>query len=192
MSNLNNLIIIITLFVLGICIFMYIENVRNDLVYVKSKVDNKEYLVQRFEDSDKAADLIAEVKQVLMKLIELSEKNHPDNEAVKRMKKKFNPNVIVEVGKKSKYTSYSVNKGEKLVLCLRSRDGENKLIDKNTLLFVAIHELAHIMTLSIGHTDEFWNNFKFLLKEAVKSGLYKKVDYSEKPKEYCGISVNSI
>ena len=33
--------------------------------------------------------------------------------------------------------------------------------------FVALHELSHVMTVSVGHTQEFWENFKFLLKEAV-------------------------
>ena len=40
-------------------------------------------------------------------------------------------------------------------------EDENKLIDENTLMFVALHELAHIATESIGHTKEFWANFKF-------------------------------
>ena len=69
------------------------------------------------------------------------------------MNRKYNPNNFSETGKDSKYTSYSVNKGEKIVLCLRSRDGKDRLIDENTLTFVSIHELAHIMTKSVGHTE---------------------------------------
>jgi hypothetical protein len=57
-------------------------------------------------------------------------------------------------------------------------------------MFVTIHELAHIMTLSIGHTKEFWSNFKFLLKASVKVGIYDNVDYSKTPQPYCGIEVN--
>ena len=63
------------------------------------------------------------------------------------------------------------------------------MIDENTLTFVAIHELAHVMSKSIGHKTEFWENFKFLLKDAVKMGLYKAVDYKKKPKEYCGMTI---
>ena len=58
----------------------------------------------------------------------------------------------------------------------------DKLIDENTLAFVAIHELGHVMTESVGHTKEFWQNFKFLLKDAVKLGIYKPVDYKKNPK----------
>ena len=63
------------------------------------------------------------------------------------------------------------------------------MIDENTLTFVAIHELGHVMTESIGHKKEFWENFKFLLKNAVTMGLYKPVDYKKKPKDYCGMTI---
>ena len=29
-----------------------------------------------------------------------------------------------------------------MVLCLRSRDGKNKLVEENVLMFVALHELG--------------------------------------------------
>ena len=65
----------------------------------------------------------------------------------------------------------------------------SELIDENTLTFVALHELSHIATKSIGHTTEFWENFKFILKEAVKLGHYEPINYKEKPKEYCGMNI---
>ena len=40
-------------------------------------------------------------------------------------------------------------------------------------MFVTIHELAHVMTKSIGHKTEFWDNFKFLLQEAKDSGIHE-------------------
>ena len=64
-----------------------------------------------------------------------------------------------------------------------------KLIDLNTLTFVAIHELSHIASKSIGHNEEFWNNFKFLLEEAEIIGVYKPEDYKEDPKNYCGMKI---
>ena len=64
-------------------------------------------------------------------------------------------------------------------------------IDMNTIIFVSIHELAHIMSVSTGHTKEFWDNMKYLLKEASKVGIYQIVDYSSDPIEYCGMIINS-
>ena len=62
-------------------------------------------------------------------------------------------------------------------------------MEANTLMFVALHEIAHVMTKSIGHTDEFWNNFRFLLKEAIKINVYKRQDFRRHPVKYCGTEI---
>ena len=59
----------------------------------------------------------------------------------------------------------------------------------NTLTFVAIHELSHVMTKSIGHKQEFWENFKFLLENAKEINVYNPVDYKKSPQEYCGMQI---
>ena len=69
------------------------------------------------------------------------------------------------------------------------KENEGKLIDINTLTFVAIHELAHIMTKSEGHKQIFWQNFKFLLEEAKAAKIYKPVDYKNNPQPYCGMNI---
>jgi hypothetical protein len=84
-----------------------------------------------------------------------------------------------------------VNKGEKIVFCLRARDQTQKLEDINMLMFVAIHELAHICTTSVGHTDEFWTNMRFLFEEAINIGVYSKQDFKSHPVKYCGMDVTS-
>ena len=63
------------------------------------------------------------------------------------------------------------------------------MIDENTLTFVGIHEVSHIMTKSIGHKPEFWRNFKFLLQNAKQIGIYEPVDYKKKPQPYCGMDI---
>ena len=65
----------------------------------------------------------------------------------------------------------------------RSKTTEQKIVKKNTLMFVALHELAHVISVTIGHNDEFWTDFKFLLKEAWEIGIYKKQDFKNKPKD---------
>jgi len=76
-----------------------------------------------------------------------------------------------------------------VAFCLNKKKQEDDLIDINTLTFVAIHELAHIMTLSEGHKQIFWQNFKFLLENAKDANIYKPVDYKKKPQDYCGMSI---
>ena len=124
-----------------------------------------------------------------MHAIKELKEEYPNRENVKRLAEKFNPKKISETLPTSKYTAYSENKGEKLAFCTTTTKEGSKLIDENTLSFVAIHELGHVMTESIGHTKEFWQNFKFLLKNAVKIGIYEPVDYKKKPKKYCGMKI---
>ena len=45
------------------------------------------------------------------------------------------------------------------------------------------------MHISVGHTPEFWDNFKFLLIHAKEIGVYEPVDYKEKPQQYCGMPI---
>ena len=47
------------------------------------------------------------------------------------------------------------------------------------------------MTKDVGHTPEFWKNFKFILTAAVELGIYVKVDFAKSPEKYCGIVVSS-
>ena len=103
----------------------------------------------------------------------------------------FNPKKIKEILPTSEYTAYSENKGEKIAFCLSSVDKKdtNNLIDENTLMFVALHELSHLATKSIGHTEEFWSNFKFLLQEASKIQIYNPIDYKKTPARYCGMNI---
>lgn len=156
---------------------------------VKSTIDNKEYMVQDKEDSQEAADLIAVIRQRLVLLVENLIKTHPsDDPRIVMLKENFNPNNLKEGEDDSGYTSYSINKGEQIVLCLRNKD---KLVDINTMMFVVLHELAHIATESIGHTPEFWDNFKWILEESINVGIYQKKDYDRESVEYCGMTITS-
>lgn len=58
--------------------------------------------------------------------------------------------------------------------------------DDNTAFFVVLHELAHVITCSIGHEDDFWDNMRFLIDVSIRAGLYSFEDYQKRPKEYCG------
>jgi len=140
-------------------------------------------------DKQEAANLLSTIRMKLDKICETMKEKYPDDDSVNRMVEKFNPDNITEAGKNNKYTSYSVNKGEKIVFCIRQKTDKEELVDENTITFVAIHELAHIMTKSVGHTEEFWSNFKRLLKVAVSIGVYQRANYTNNPQDYCGIKV---
>jgi hypothetical protein len=153
-------------------------------------VDGNKYCVRDRKRIAEAADLLANVTTKCKELVKYMDENHNDNEDVRQLVSGFNPAKVMETLPTSAFTAYSENKGEKVAFCLNQQKADNNnLIDENTLLFVAIHELAHIMTKSIGHKSEFWANFKFLLENAKEAGIHDPVDYKKKPREYCGMKI---
>ena len=176
-------------------LYLYLETKALKVTYVESMVDNKKYLVRDLPDKERAADLLANIKKKLSKLIDHlysnkeKEQFNDRKESINRLHKNFKPDNISESSPGNSYTSYSINKGEKIVFCIRAKKKSNKLMDLNTMMFVAIHELAHLMSKSIGHTPEFWDNMKFLLEIAVQEGIYKKQDFNNNPVDYCGMKI---
>jgi predicted metal-dependent hydrolase len=185
------LVIVITLVVVILSFLLKYESVNSDLTYVTSTIDGRQYLVRNVSDKQKATDMLAQIRANLTKIVEYLKDNNISDERVQLLVNRFNPDVLSESLPNTSYTSYSVDKGKKIVFCLRSKDEKAELIDMNTIMFVAIHELAHIMTKSIGHTEEFWNNMRYLLKQGIKVGVYQKVDYSKNPVMYCGLKITS-
>jgi hypothetical protein len=191
--------------VLLMIIYMYLETRTYEVIYTKSTVDGKDYLVRNVSDKEEAANLLARTKAKLIKVVEhlkgikddkvkeyssKEEDMKATKEAFERLISRFQPDNISESTPNNKYTSYSVNKGQKIVFCLRAKGTkEETLVEDNIIMFVALHELAHIMTVSVGHTEEFWENFRILLRVAIALKLYKNQDYSSKPVDYCGTKI---
>jgi len=179
-------------FVLFVCGYIYFSN--NDSFQLKcivSDVDGNKYCVRDREKIKQAADLLARVTEKCKQLVHYVGDKYPDDENVKRLVSGFNPKKVMETLPTSTYTAYSENKGEKIAFCLnKEKQDNNNLIDENTLTFVSIHELAHVMTKSIGHKSDFWQNFKFLLENAKAAGIHNPVDYKKEPREYCGMKIH--
>eukprot|EP00798_Chlamydomonas_sp_ICE-L_P026621 gene26621-biopygen3031 len=167
----------------------YLRGFYSEVVFVSSDVDGREYLMRRLPDRQNAANLMARINSNLNKLVQHLVAKYPKNPVMRQLYDNYNPDALSEGGTELGYTSYSVNKGEKIVLCLRQRDHE--LVEENILMYVAIHELGHLATDEVGHTPKFWSNFKWNLGEAMSIGLYTKVDFDNEPQKYCGINITS-
>ena len=190
MSNINILGYILITVILLLCIKIYLESDTFNLRCIISEVDGNKYCVRERSKITLAADLLATVTQKLQDLVEHVGNKYPDKENVKRLVNNFKPSRIRETLPTSKLTAYSENKGEKIAFCLTTQKNNNDLIDIETLTFVGIHELAHVASVSVGHKEEFWENFKFLLEEAKAAGIYNPVDYKQNPQEYCGMTIS--
>lgn len=188
-DNRPGLMDVTVLAIMATLVYLYVRNHYTEVKLVRSKVDDRTYLVRNLPDHQAAADLLATLSHELCRVIRHAKAKYPKKKSIQRLYENFDPENVSEGGTESGYTSYSVNKGEKLVMCVRHKD--DGFVDTNVLLYVAIHELAHLMTKGMGHTDTFWDNFKFLLREAIAIGVYKKVDYARHPQKYCGITISS-
>ncbi len=204
MKTFANAFIIIILVTI---IYIYLESRTYEVVFVKSQVNGKEYLVRNLPDKQQTADLLAKLSIKLQKLVMHIEQSNNVNlfkkyakeedntteekleEDFNRLINNFNPENLSESTPDAKYTSYSVNKGEKIVFCMRSKDSDERIVKENTMLFVAIHELGHLMTKSVGHTPEFWDNFKLLLKIAIDLKIYQHINFNKNPEKYCGTNI---
>ena len=140
----------------GILVFIvkiYVESRSSEFTMHKSKIDGKEYMVKNTRYKQTASDMLAIIRYRLMRFCNYMAKTHPKDKKVKRLIDRFNPDNIYEnYPDEGKSTSYSLNKGEKIYFCLRSREKHRKMVNFNVIMFVAFHEMAHVMSVSTGHT----------------------------------------
>ena len=186
--------IISLLFLLIIILYYKISNNK----YKRIDHFNNIYIVNNLPNTYKASKLILSIVKTLDKLInkiieDHDPINHYDNKYIKYIKYikyKF-PNIrIYENSLDNNNTSYTINKGEKMILCIRDKNTK-KLQDFNDILYVAIHEISHVGCPEYGHTKIFNELNFYILKKAVKYKLYNYIDYYKTNKPYCGISLNS-
>lgn len=183
----------LALFIGAVLLYQIYKKSNNyDLKCIIAHEDGKTYCVRERKKLQEAAELLAKVTKNMERMVSYMNQTHPNDERTKRLVDGFNPDAIAETLPTSKLTAYSENKGEKIAMCLNKnkKNGEDELIDLNTLTFVALHELSHIMTKSIGHKQVFWENFKFLLQNAKEAQIYHPVDYNKNPTKYCSITLN--
>lgn len=148
--------------------------------------------MQNLPDKDAAVELMVTIRKRIELLVD-SYKGTPALAAdppVARFLSRYQPESFVENDIRSADTSYSENKGQRIVVCLRDKTRPPyPLIDINTVMFVMLHEMAHLMTETIGHTPEFWANFKRILGDAIKITIYTQTNYAQSPVNYCGMKI---
>lgn len=183
--------IILLIFIIIIATKLYLNSDTFNLRCIISDVNGNTYCVRDRNKLDLAADRLAHVNNNLNKLVNHLSKKYPENDNVQRLINGYNPKKIYETLPTSEFTAYSENKGEKLAFCLDTeKNSKGRLIDMNTLMYVALHEVSHIATKSVGHTDEFWSNFKFMITEAKAINIYDPIDYKKNPARYCGMNIS--
>lgn len=196
-----------TILVIIIIICMIVLSNRHKKIYeymttdkVLSHNDKRVYKISSaFTDTNIAADKMSKLNKFMIDFMRFVKNKYISNwhserykiDFYKRMIDNYNMDTIFENNPlPGEETSFVVDKGSEFGICLRHK-GENsdKFHDDNILHFVVLHELTHLGCLSYGHEREFWSMFKIVLTDATESGLYKPVDYSKTPINYCGLIV---
>jgi len=167
------------------------------MVSVKSDVDNDVYVVRDLPDKQTAANMLAKIKQNIFYISNyLFEhiKNYPEyKQYISQLHSRIQNCIIMESSENSIYTSYSVNKGEQIVFCIRSRDKDHKrqLHSLNLMMYVALHEMSHVACPENGHTELFRKIFEFIATTGVELGKYKRIPFAEQPVECCGLIIKA-
>jgi len=177
--------------VTSLLVYAFTQKGPGNLVECTSTLDGRAYRVQDLPDKQDAANRLSEIRTGLDKILhEYRQPEYFHDEPTQLLVQRLKIDNLMENDVASQYTSYSENKGERIVLCLRDKTtAPYPLVDVNTVMFVTLHEMAHLMTVSSGHTQEFWTNFRRLLQDAMKAGVYTQVNYSRSPVEYCGMMI---
>jgi predicted metal-dependent hydrolase len=167
--------IFISIIIIFIYIFLFLNY--NNVSYIKAS-NGGQFLIHKDSDKQLKANLLEKVVNNLYLLKDhmvFNIKKFPEyEEYINQLGNQFNKHrtIIYETDPSSSLTSYSINKGEEISFCLRSKKTK-QLHDINLIMYVAIHELSHIACPVIGHGPIFKMIFKKLLEEAIILGIYK-------------------
>jgi sRNA-binding regulator protein Hfq len=197
----NTIFIVILLLVILIFLFFRFKNNKK----FRSNVDGNYYLIRGGNGKTEtylqnSVDTLAIINKKVDKLIvylDNTYKNDPIwKHIIEKLKENYSSDILSEAAKDMRYTTFTVDKQE-MHICLRTRDNNEKVYDIDLLMYVILHELAHMCNYTpqgqpiIGHGTEFIEIFQFLVKNAIELKIYKYKDYSKEPQEYCGIMITS-
>tara|TARA_Y100001935_G_C17112192_1_gene411408 strand:- start:64 stop:639 length:576 start_codon:yes stop_codon:yes gene_type:complete len=182
-------ITILFLTILGVIGSVSIYNKNKNVTVLKSTNDNRKYRLLDLPGKEKCMEILVQLNKNVIQL--LSYVKNEEREGIQDLLDNYRPDSLCENLENRSLQAYSLNKGEEICLCLREPENELEIIDDmNTLMFVLVHELSHLMTDDIGHTNKFWNNMAYLLKKANEINLYTPINYSVTPVMYCGVKID--
>ena len=153
--------------------------------------DGKKYKIFKTDNEEinkKKADMLMEINNVAHKIVNYMYENQlPTKKIADTTKNRFQHTAIVQEILELEGAAHTIGK-TRIRICLLTKGKFNDMPD---CIFVILHELAHVMSDSYGHGEEFKQNFTFIIKLAVKLGLWKDAKYENKNKNYCGVNITT-
>lgn len=184
------ILLIILIIVISIFYWYYFKS----MTFLQSPLDQNYYMVRDLADNTTAVIMLSTIKLNILKLNDYLVQNKSDKYKdyklyIEQLDGRIKSVSIAESRETSSSTSYSVNKGEELVFCLRSKKEWNKFHNFNTIMYVALHEISHIACPEYGHGPLFKKIFAFITEIAIELNIYTHIDFNKSPEEYCGIYI---
>ena len=188
------IVIIAVIVILLILYYVFRSRYPSTKVYVVSSFDQKKYLVQNLPGKEQAAYLLSVINSRINKLKQYLADNMSSYDKyrpyIQQLLNHTHHLVLTENAPGGQYTSYTVNKGDEITLCLRSKETGN-FHDINLLMFVTLHEISHIACPEVNHTKLWQQIFDFFIQVSDKIDIYQPVDFKTDPHRYCGMTINS-
>lgn len=198
-------IYILILLVILLVLILRTSFVYSESLYIESDIDKNTYLIRRGKNKSpeylkESANTLAEINNRVKRLVDHLYNKYKDDKSksyfILKLKENYNSSILSEAAIDQRYTTYTIDKKD-MHICLRTRDDHEKMYDINLLMYVILHELAHLCNYSPsgspiqGHGIEFKNIFRLLVQEGINIGIYRYEDYVKKPKNYCGMIISS-
>ena len=185
----------ITLTILIIVVVLCTLNIGNKDNFVsQTAYDGRRYNVRAEGNSEErieSANFLSNIYNKIDKLVlYMKDKSLPNNTTAIRLYKRWARCGLKETSYHETSAAYTVNKGEELRLCIRSPKSQ-LLENENTAIFVVLHELAHLMSVSYGHNEEFQLNFLYIVEIGSALGIYMPEDFGNEPINYCGTVITT-
>jgi len=192
-KNTTNMLPVLCIILLLLLFYHYYWKER-DMVVIN--IEGYEYRVHgKYDDCYQAAVMLHRCNAFTMQFLRHIRRKYTIHEpgrcrdTAERILRNYNPERLIESVANGSDTAYTVNKGERMYMCVRSAD-DDSIHDIELCKFVILHELAHIGNEKWGHRADYWETFKWVLHEADVSGLFEPVNYALKPRMWCSMKIN--
>jgi len=199
MITINELIFVL---VSILVIYIFYSYIYDGTVQQFCYIDQEYYKIRRGPDAEQRVKNLALIRKKLETIVLSLQIDSRFNkfESVKRLINHWNTGITIkEIGLLESDAAYVIDKLN-MSFCLRKSPSGGELESLNLLTYVAIHELAHVMSIETGHSTEFQENFKFLLEyskslmfnnpfDDTTEPLYVTIKPETEDNAFCGVEI---
>ena len=147
-------------------------------VWTRNTVDNK-WVVQGGGCVSCRADKLQQLHEKLSRLMQYLDRH----QTFQKLREAYHDGMISETYMFESDLATTINKTD-IRICLRDKDTNNE----DALMFVALHELAHVQMDSWSHNEAFWETFRQLREHAQRAGVYTEIPDSGV--RFCGTTID--